>query len=184
MSREQLEKLAKDSEWVETFMAKVNPEGDGPLETPCWEWTGGLDKAGYGRIHVKKHGGGKGKNYFAHRVCYMIHRGYIEPEEYILHQCHNRLCCNPDHHRLGDHNDNMDDLAQSRRVAGENNHNSKLNGDEVYEVLILYHEGDADGELWTIEEIAEAFEVSKGSITDIVYGRTWKDIYEEFWGDE
>ena len=61
MSREQLEKLAKDSEWVETFMAKVNPEGDGPLETPCWEWTGGLDKAGYGRIHVKKHGGGKGK---------------------------------------------------------------------------------------------------------------------------
>jgi len=78
MSREQLEKLAKDSEWVETFMTKVNPEGDGPLETPCWEWTGGLDKAGYGRIHVKKHGGGKGKNYFAHRVCYMIHRGYIE----------------------------------------------------------------------------------------------------------
>ena len=61
MSREQLEKLAKDSEWVETFMAKVNPEGDGPLETPCWEWIGGLDKAGYGRIHVKKHGGGKGK---------------------------------------------------------------------------------------------------------------------------
>ena len=184
MSREQLEKLAKDSEWVETFMAKVNPEGDGPLETPCWEWIGGLDKAGYGRIHVKKHDGGKGRNYFAHRVCYMIHRGYIEPEEFILHQCHNRLCCNPDHHKLGDHNDNMDDLAQSRRVAGENNHNSKLNGDEVYEILILYHEGDADRELWTVEEIAEAFSVSKGSITDIVYGRTWKDIHREFWEDE
>ena len=26
---------------------------------------------------------------------------YIEQEEYILHQCHNRLCCNPNHFHLG-----------------------------------------------------------------------------------
>ena len=117
----------------------------------------------------------------------MIHRGYIEPEEYILHQCHNRLCCNPDHHQLGDHNENMQDLADSRRVAGENNHNSKLNEEQVWEILELYYTGDADSVLWSIAEIAEEFNVGRGTISDILYGRSWRDVHGEFWegeGDE
>ena len=121
--RTHIEALVADNDWVDAFMAKkmrtmallLRPTVAGPI------------RAGYGRIHVKKHCEKKsGRNFFAHRMCYMIHRGYIEPEEFILHQCHNRLCCNPDHHKLGDHNDNMDDLAKSGRVAGANNHNSKL----------------------------------------------------------
>ena len=182
--RDHLERLRGDSEWVERFMSKIK-EADGPLKTPCWEWQGGLDRAGYGRIHVKKHCEKKsGRNFFAHRMCYIIHRGYIEPEEFILHQCHNRLCCNPDHHKLGDHNDNMKDLADSRRVAGSNNHNSKLDEDEAWEVLVLYYEGDVDKVLWTLSEISDEFGVGKGTVSDIVYGRTWKDIYEEFWRDK
>lgn len=182
--RTHLEKLVRDEEWVERFMTKVE-ENPGPLATPCWEWQGGLDRAGYGRIHVKKHCEKKtGRNFFAHRICYMIHRGYIEPEEYILHQCHNRLCCNPEHHQLGDHNENMQDLADSRRVAGENNHNSKLNAEQVWEILELYYAGDADSVLWSIAEIAEEFEVGRGTVSDVLYGRSWKDVYDEFWGDE
>jgi len=182
--RTHLEKLVRDEVWVDRFMSKI-AENPGPLATPCWEWQGGLDRAGYGRIHVKKHCEKKtGRNFFAHRVCYMIHRGYIEPEEFILHQCHNRLCCNPDHHQLGDHNENMKDLADSRRVAGENNHNSKLDRDKVWEILELYYAGDADNVLWSIAEIAEEFEVGRGTISDVLYGRSWKDTYDEFWGED
>ena len=182
--RAHLEKLVRDEVWVDRFMSKI-AENPGPLATPCWEWQGGLDRAGYGRIHVKKHCEKKtGRNFFAHRVCYMIHRGYIEPEEFILHQCHNRLCCNPDHHQLGDHNENMKDLADSRRVAGENNHNSKLDRDKVWEILELYYAGDADNVLWSIAEIAEEFEVGRGTISDVLYGRSWKDTYDGFWGED
>ena len=63
--RTHLEKLVRDEEWVERFMTKVE-ENPGPLATPCWEWQGGLDRAGYGRIHVKKHCEKKtGRNFFA-----------------------------------------------------------------------------------------------------------------------
>ncbi len=103
---------------------------------------------------------------------------YIEPEEYILHQCHNRLCCNPNHFHLGDHKENMDDLHNSGRVAGENNSNSKLKEDEVWEILELYYEDE-----WTVKELLEEFKVGRGTITDIVYGRTWKPLYEEYMGE-
>ena len=182
--RKHIETLVADSDWVDTFMGKID-ENDGPLDTPCWEWQGGLDRAGYGRIHVKKHCEKKsGRNFFSHRMCYMIHRGYIEPEEFILHQCHNRLCCNPDHHKLGDHNDNMDDLAKSGRVAGANNHNSKLSEEDAWEILVLYYEGDADSVLWTVKELSNEFSVGRGTVTDLLYGRTWKSLYQEFWGEE
>ena len=183
MSREHIEKLCADDEFVSNLQSKIKPT-QGPLDTPCLLWTGGTDKSGYGRIHVKRHCDKKsGRNYFVHRLNYMIHRGYIEPEEFILHQCHTRLCCNPDHFKLGDHNDNMDDLSASGRVAGENNHRSKLTEDGVYEILELYYEGDAGGDLWTIEELIEEFGVSKGTITDVLYGRTWTNVHIEFMED-
>ena len=77
----------------------------------------------------------------------------------------------------------MDDLAASGRVAGENNHRSKLTEDDVYEILELYYEGDIDNVLWTIPEIVNDFGVSKGTITDVVYGRTWQPVYNEFWSE-
>ena len=186
--RAHIEALVADEEWTDAFMGKIEPN-DGPLATPCWEWQGGLDRAGYGRIHVKKHCEKKsGRNFFSHRMCYMIHRGYIEPEEFILHQCHNRLCCNPDHHKLGDHNDNMDDLANSRRIAGENNPRSKLCQADVYEILELYFYGDTlDSDPYTVKDIVEVYTdigITSSAIRDIVSGRTWKDIYDDFWEDD
>ena len=110
-ARRHVEKLQKDGEFVSSLEKKLKfVQRD--FETPCLEWLGGTDKAGYGRIHVKRHCERKtGRNFFAHRIVYMVKTGaYIDPDEYILHQCHNRLCCNPDHFMLGDHIDNMDDL--------------------------------------------------------------------------
>ena len=73
----------------------------------------------------------------------------------------------------------MDDLHDSRRVAGERNSNSKLKEDEVWEILILYHD-----EEYSMREISEDYGVAKGTISDIVYGRTWGDLYDEFVGEE
>lgn len=179
VKREHLEKLLGDEEWIGRFMSRFE-EQDGPLDTPCLVWTGGTDKSGYGRIHVKKyHETGTGRNFFTHRLAYMQQRGYIEPEEYVLHQCHVRLCGNADHHQLGDHNDNMRDLSDSGRVAGANNHNSKLTEDDAWDVLCLYYEDN-----WSFDELCEEFGISRGAATDLCYGRTWSFLYDEFWGEE
>lgn len=173
-------KLMKDSSFVSAFKRKLRyVQRD--YESPCLEWQGGVDKAGYGRIHVKRLcERPTGRNFFAHRLNYMIAtKEYIEPSELILHQCHNRLCCNPEHFDIGNHMANMDDLHNSRRVAGERNSNSKLTEEEVWEVLIMYHE-----EGFSMTEIAAEFEVGRGTVSDIVYGRTWSDLYNEFWGEE
>jgi hypothetical protein len=173
--RGQIEKLVGDEKWMETFESKYS-EAEGPLDTPCLEWQGGLDRAGYGRVHIKKHcEKPSGRNFYTHRLNYMINRGYITPEEYILHQCHNRLCGNPDHHKLGDHNDNMADLADSGRVAGENNHKSKLTEEDVRDIIELYYDDE-----WTVTQLMDEFDMAKGSITDIIYGRTWTFIHAEY----
>ena len=180
-ARSHVEKLQKDKDFVSSLKKKLRHVQRDVLDTPCWEWQGGKDKAGYGRIHVKRHCERKtGRNFFSHRIVYMVFTGaYIEPEEYILHQCHNRVCCNPDHFLLGDHQENMDDLHDSRRVAGEKNSNSKLKEEEVWEILCLYHD-----EGYSMREISEEYGVARGTISDIVYGRTWGDLYDEFVGEE
>ena len=181
-----LERLIEDEEWVENFQSKLKKGRN----YHCLEWNGTLDKAGYGRIHVKKHHEtGTGRNFFAHRVNYAIETGEIlDPDEFILHQCHNRLCCNVDHFEIGNHNANMDDLANSRRIAGENNPRSKVSQADVYEILELYYYGDIDNNNpYTVKELVSLFSdtgITSSAINDIVSGRTWKDAYNDFWSEE
>ncbi len=180
-ARSHIESLKKDEDFVSSFNAKLKSV-QRDYSSPCLEWQGATDKSGYGRLHVKRHCEKKtGRNFFAHRMSYMLQTGaFIESDEYILHQCHNRLCCNADHFLLGDHQENMDDLHDSRRVAGENNSNSKLTEDEVWDILCLYYEEEG----WTIAKLAEEFEVGRATITDVLYARTWKDLYNEFMGED
>lgn len=61
--------------------------------TMCWDFTGKLDKSGYGRIRINK------VNYLAHRMSYDLFCGFIDESMVIDHLCRNRSCCNPDHLR-------------------------------------------------------------------------------------
>ena len=52
-----------------------------------------------------------------------------------------------------------------------------LDEDDAFEILELYYE-----EEWTMANLATEFEVSERSA--IIYGRTWKSVYEEYFGEE
>ena len=55
--------------------------------TPCINWTGALDRDGYGRT----------RRGLAHRVAYERQRGPIPDGLTIDHLCRNRSCVNVDH---------------------------------------------------------------------------------------
>jgi len=78
----------------------------------------------------------------------------------------------------------MDDLHDSRRIAGENNPRSKLTEDDVWDILNLYYVGDeTEQEPYSMEDIVKEFsdlDIKRGTVSDIIYGRTWPDIYNEY----
>lgn len=76
----------------------------------CWEWTGWINKEGYGRIQWK------GKKYLTHIASAMVYKNY-DPDTYfthglqVNHLCHNRKCFNPSHYYIGTQDENMNDLV-------------------------------------------------------------------------
>lgn len=56
-------------------------------ETGCWEWTGYLDKWGYGKYAGQK----------AHRVAYFLAHPEASVKLAIDHLCYNRKCVRPTH---------------------------------------------------------------------------------------
>lgn len=66
-------------------------EVDRGYTTPCWIWTRGLDKSGYGQR------GRKGKWTFTHRAAYIEAFG-DPPEGWVVHHaCDQKDCLNPNH---------------------------------------------------------------------------------------
>ena len=70
----------------------------------CWIWTRSKTH-GYGQLVY----GGKRRK--AHRFAWELANGPIPPDKWILHKCHNRYCCNPDHLYAGTPKDNVRDIS-------------------------------------------------------------------------
>jgi hypothetical protein len=92
------------------FMRRVEKHPGG-----CWLWRGAKShKTGYGSFQT----GGKGSPTIgAHRFSYQMHKGPVPKGKQVLHSCDVRLCVNPDHLRVGTHQDNMDDMTNRGRRA-------------------------------------------------------------------
>jgi len=90
----------------------------------CWEWTGGTDGKGYGRVCWD------GGRHGAHRVSWCLIRGAIPDGLYVCHHCDNKLCVNPDHLFLGTQVDNMQDWTRKGKNKLVNNPALLARGDD------------------------------------------------------
>ena len=59
--------------------------------TGCWLWNGGLNKDGYGRIHVDS------EHRLAHRVFYELKVSPLDRDHQLSNTCGTRSCVNPEH---------------------------------------------------------------------------------------
>lgn len=84
----------------------------------CWIWTGSVCGAGYGQFTYR------GIHYFAHQVAYEL---LIGPRTLnVLHDCDNRVCCNPCHLWHGTQSQNMSDAVKKGRISNLILHNVEL----------------------------------------------------------
>ena len=141
----------------------------------CWPWIGENLTRGYGTIGR----GGRGRGMIlAHRAVWEDVHGPI-PEKsslahgyVVMHLCDNRLCCNPDHLRLGTQAENVRDMdAKGRRVnrprRGEAHHKAKLTEDDVRAIR-------ASNDSQYV--LAKRFGVSRPMIGYIKRGLSWRHI--------
>lgn len=80
----------------ERFWPKVNKDGPVPECRPdlgpCWPWTAGTARGGYGKFTIRP-----GVGVMAHRFSYTMERGPIPDGLQLDHLCRNPPCVNPDH---------------------------------------------------------------------------------------
>lgn len=155
------------------FFAQLEPAHRGfefeGSPSKCWEFQGAVFSNGYGRVHRVV----KGKRVSrAHRYAYILAHGEIEDGLSILHQCDNKLCCNPNHLCEGDHAQNMDDMTSRNRQAKGSQHGRAVFAEsDVAFIRMLIDIG------FTYGTIAEMFGSTKSSVSKLrPNGRGWKHV--------
>jgi hypothetical protein len=155
------------------FWSKVDIKDD---IDKCWNWTKSLTIHGYGQFNIGDVMVGSS------RVSYILSKGSIPNELQVQHTCNNRRCCNPNHLILGDQSDNMKYMFKCNRQSkkfrgpsGENHGQAILTGDQVREIHKMHYENP---ELY-IWKIAKMFKVTDRTVSNILSGKNWRDIYQE-----
>ena len=136
----------------------------------CVEWSGAVDTGGYGHLRWR------GRIVRAHRVAYEFAFGPIPDGDghhgaVVRHSCDNRLCCNPDHLKLGTHADNMADMKARRRRkgigTGADNGRAKLTAEQVIAIR-----ADVRGK----RVIAKDYGISPAQAQRVRLGKQWSDL--------
>ena len=140
---------------------------NGPDE--CWEWQGGKDKDGYGKVSVKD------VQTRAHRFAYQLEKGPILKGLCVCHSCDNPPCCNPNHLWLGTNTQNSEDSKSKGRkklfaLRGSRHHNAFLTEEDVVRLRQLRSRG------WRVTDLANIFCVSKQLVSDATLGRKWAHL--------
>jgi hypothetical protein len=149
----------------------------------CWERQAGLDKKnGYGKFGVP---GGWDR---AHRVAWRLVHGEIPKGMFVLHECDNPKCVNPNHLYLGTKKDNAQDRERRGRgnhavglrygrhthpgqTRGAKNGRAKLDEHGVQELLRRHFKQGV-----TKAELAREYSLSKTTVGHIVSGKLWPHV--------
>jgi len=143
------------------FWAKV----DIKEEDECWNWKA-KTRSGYGRVFYPD----RYKEESAHRISWAITFGSIPKGLWVLHDCDNRLCCNPSHLHVGTQLDNI------RECVERNQHSTpyqKLSITERRLIKDIYNKGGISQ-----YKLADKYNVSQATIYRCVNGRkdnVWKE---------
>ena len=134
-------------------------------KTGCWEWKKYKSKTGYGYINIS------GLPVGAHRASIEIYGKQTIPEGmHVLHQCDNPGCINPEHLRVGTHQENMYEAKIRKRMGGPKGEKqifSKLTEKDV----IAIRKDDRPAKVIAID-----YGVSKDTIFKVKSRFTWKHV--------
>ena len=150
-------------------VAKAGPE-------QCWNWTGGKGSS-YGLLTLYQNR--KPRVLRSHVACWEIHHGSVPRGLCVCHTCDNKRCCNPSHLFLGTRGDNNRDAARKGRQArGSRCPFFKLTEDQIRIIRQRYDSrprgrGNPKG---LINAMAEEFNVSKQTISNVAKRRRWKHV--------
>lgn len=142
---------------VERFWTQVKKTAQ------CWEWTGRVDRDGYGEFYPVQ----------AHRFSWQLHNGSIPDGMCVLHRCDNPPCTNPDHLFLGTVTDNNNDrIAKGRSLRGNNHGMAKLADRQIREIRRRYREGGI-----TQQRLGDEYGVDQTNISLIIRRHSWKGLH-------
>lgn len=136
-------------------------------ETGCWIWNGSSNRGGYGQFHMPS------GPWLAHRVSWLLSKGWIPDGSHVLHKCDTPACVNPDHLFLGTDKDNVQDmLSKGRenrkpRVVAQQHGMARLTDQQALEI---YQDPSLQ------REIAKRFGVWQGTVSHIKTGRQWSTV--------
>lgn len=158
-------RVAKGSDVDVRAMMRLRLSMNSKQVGECIEYTGTLERAGYGSIMVNGH------RTKAHRMSYQAHKGDIPVGLMVRHKCDNPPCINPEHLELGTQTDNMGDMSDRGRSSyGVRNPNHVLNDEIVRDILRRVSEGE------TQSAMAREYGVSNMTIYTIVHNKAWKHV--------
>jgi len=140
----------------------------------CMNWTGAIDKWGYGVITIGSKIDGTHRTVLAHRLSASVFSGFdLDSELCKLHKCDNPRCINPDHLFTGTVADNNWDRSRkgrNRYQQGERGTKSKLKSNQVTEIRRLCSAGAKQN------SVAEQYGVNIRTIWALLTRRTWRDV--------
>ncbi len=143
-------------------------------EKGCWIYQGRKDTYGYGQVWWRD------KEWRAHRMFYMYHKGEIPAGLFACHKCDNPPCVNPDHIFLGTNNDNVQDCVRKgrqRSSRGVKHHSAKLTPHQVVEARMRHFCGE------TTASLASAYGIVESAMYKILRRITWKTAEQDMFSD-